>query len=274
VQHNIQHSLVTRFRELHKGPGILVLPNAWDAASARIFEKAGFPAIATTSAGVAASLGFADGEHIPVATMLEAVGRIVSTVSVPVTADMESGYGDTADKVAATAKAVIAAGAIGMNIEDGAGDMALQIEKIQAIRRAADSAGIPLVINARTDVYLRQKGDPGGRFDDTVRRAGAYGKAGADCVFVPGVTDAATIGRLTAAIDGPVNILAVSGAPPVAELERLGVRRVSVGSGPMRATLALTTRIARELLDAGTYTSFTDAVAYADVYRLFEAQKA
>ena len=268
-----QRARAIRFRDLHQGPGILVLPNAWDAASARIFEKAGFMAVATTSAGVAASLGFADGEHIPAAVMLEAVARIASAVLLPVSADMEAGYGDTVDKVVETAKAVLKAGGIGMNLEDAGGDPAPQVEKVQAIRQAAAAAGIPLVINARTDVYLRQLGDPVDRFDEAVRRSNAYRKAGADCLFVPGVRDTATIGRLTAAIDGPVNILAVPGAPSVGELERLGVRRVSVGSGPMRATLALTARIARELLDAGTYTSFSDAMPYADVYRLFEEQK-
>lgn len=268
-----QRARAIRFRDLHQGPGILALPNAWDAASARIFEQAGVLAIATTSAGAAASLGFVDGERIPVGLMLEAVARIASAVALPVSADMEAGFGNTAEKVVETAKALLRAGGIGMNLEDAAGDPALQVEKVQAVRHAAEAAGIPLVINARTDVYLRQLGDPAGRFDEAVRRSNAYRKAGADCLFVPGVRDAATIGRLTAAIAGPVNILAVPGAPPVAELERLGVRRVSVGSGPMRATLALAARIARELLDAGTYTSFSDAIPPADVKRLFEEQK-
>ena len=267
-----QRARAIRFHDLHQGPGILVLANAWDAASACIFEKAGFLAVATTSAGVAAALGFAD-DDIPVSVMLQAVARIASAVSLPVSADMETGFGDTAEKVAETAKAVLRAGGIGMNLEDAAGDAAVHVEKVQAVRHAAEAIGIPLVINARTDVYLRQLGDPAGRFDEAVRRANAYRKAGADCLFVPGVRDAATIGRLTAAIDGPVNILAVPGAPSVAGLERLGVRRVSVGSGPMRATLALTARIARELLDAGTYTSFSDAIPSADVQRLFKEQK-
>jgi 2-methylisocitrate lyase-like PEP mutase family enzyme len=267
-----QRARAIRFRALHQRPGILVLVNAWDPASACIFEKAGCTAIATSSAGVAASLGFAD-EDIPVSVMLEAVARIAAAVSLPVSADMEAGFGDTAGKVVETAKAVLQAGGIGMNLEDAAGDPALHVEKVQAVRHAADAAGIPLVINARTDVYLRQLGDPAGRFDEAVRRSNAYRKAGADCLFVPGVRDAATIGRLTGAIDGPVNILAVPGAPPVAELQRLGVRRVSVGSGAMRATLALAARIARELLDAGTYTSLIDAIPYADVNRLFKEQK-
>jgi 2-methylisocitrate lyase-like PEP mutase family enzyme len=267
-----QRARAIRFRDLHQGPGILVLVNAWDAASACIFEKAGCTAIATSSAGVAASLGFAD-EDIPVSVMLEAVARIASAVSLPVSADMEAGFGDTAAKVVETAKAVLQAGGIGMNLEDAAGDPALHVEKVQAVRHASDAAGIKLVINARTDVYLRQLGDPAGRFDEAVRRANAYRKAGADCLFVPGVRDAATIGRLTAAIDGPVNILAVPGVPPVPELQRLGVRRVSVGSGAMRATLALAARIARELLDVGTYTSFSDATPSAEVQRLFKEQK-
>ena len=266
-----------RLLELHRGPRILVLPNAWDAASARIFEKAGFQAVATTSAGIATSLGFPDGQRVGLTAMVEAVGRIVSSVSLPVTADMETGFGETLDDLAATAQAVLAVGAVGMNLEDASpnhdstlADIATQMERIQAVRRVADSAGVALVINARTDVYLREVGSPADRFDHAVERANAYRKAGADCLFVPGVRDTETIGRLTAAIAGPVNILAVPGAPPVAELERLGVRRVSVGSGPMRATLALIRRIARELLAEGTYTAFADAIPYAETNRLFE----
>jgi 2-methylisocitrate lyase-like PEP mutase family enzyme len=270
-----QRARAIRFRELHLGPRILVLPNAWDAASARIFEKAGFPAIATTSAGVAFSLGFPDGERMGRAAMIEAVGRIVSAVSVPVTADMVSGFGGTAGELGQTVTALLAAGAIGMNVEDSVAGGALadverQAEKIQTIRALAASAGVPLVINARTDVYLREIGDTASRFEHAVRRANRYRAAGADCLFVPGRLDAETIGRLTAAIDGPVNIIAVPGTPPVAELERLGVRRVSVGSGPMRATLALAARIARELAEMGTYTSFSDAMPSADANRLFQ----
>jgi 2-methylisocitrate lyase-like PEP mutase family enzyme len=276
MERETQRARALRFGELHQGPRILVLPNAWDAASARIFEKAGFAAIATTSAGVAFSLGFPDGEGIGQRVMLEAVGRIVSAVSLPVTADMLAGFGKTAEDMEETVEAVIAAGAVGLNVEDREGaalaDIARQAEKIQAIRSASTSAGIPLVINARTDVYLREIGEPASRFEHAVRRANAYRKAGADCLFVPGVRDPEVIRRLTAAIDGPVNILAVPGTPPVAELERLGVRRVSVGSGPMRATLALVTRIARELKEQGTYAGFSDALPGAEVNRMFEEQ--
>ncbi|HWB83248.1 MAG TPA: isocitrate lyase/phosphoenolpyruvate mutase family protein [Bryobacteraceae bacterium] len=265
-----------RFLAMHRGPNILVLPNAWDAASARILETAGFGAIATTSAGVAATYGYPDGERIGRAGMLEAIARIASAVSVPVTADVEAGYGTSVADVEETARGVLAAGAIGMNLEDADHhslfDLAPQVAKVQAVRKVAEEAGIPLVINARTDVYLLKIGAPESRFDEAVRRANAYHDAGADCLFVPGVRDAETIGKLAHAIHGPINILAVSGTPSTAELQKLGVARVSVGSGPMRATLSLLRRIAEELRTRGTYTSFTDpgVISHADLNRMLE----
>lgn len=260
--------LTAALRKLHQAPPILILPNAWDVASARIFENAGFSAIATTSAGVAFSLGLPDGQRIARDEMIAVVKRIAGAVSVPVTADVESGYGDAL----ITARALVDAGAAGMNLEDVTGDdatsllgIADQVRIIEEIRAATD-----LVINARTDIYLMGIGDPATRFERTVERLNAYRKAGADCLFVPGVRDAETIGKLARAVNGPLNILAVAGAPTVTELERLGVARVSVGSGPMRATMGLTQRIARELLDHGTYTFMTDnQIAYADANRLF-----
>ncbi len=246
-----------------------MLPNAWDVASARIFEKAGFSAIATTSAGVANSLGYADVEQISRDEMIAVVARITRAVSVPVTADVEAGYGDPAG----TAQAVVDAGAAGMNFEDTVGghaktlvDLADQVRKIEQIRAKTD-----LVINARSDIYLLRTGDPATLFDRIVERLNAYRKAGADCLFAPGIRDANTIRKLAQAVDGPLNVLATEGAPSVAELERLGVARVSVGSGPMRATMGLTQRIATELMERGTYTSFTEgAYNYVDANRLFE----
>jgi 2-methylisocitrate lyase-like PEP mutase family enzyme len=255
-------------RKLHQGPRILVLPNAWDVASARIFEEAGFPAIATTSAGVANALGYPDIERIPRDEMIWMVKRIAGAVSVPVTADMEAGYGDPVG----TARAVVGAGAIGLNLEDSSlkdptslADLPEQVRIIEQIRAATD-----LVINARTDVYLFGIGDEATRFERTVERLNAYRKAGADSLFVPGVRDAETIGRLAKAVNGPLNILATAGAPSIAELERLGVRRVSVGSGPMRAAMGLTQRIAKELMEHGTFASMTEsAMPYKEANELF-----
>jgi 2-methylisocitrate lyase-like PEP mutase family enzyme len=253
-------------RKLHQGPKILVLPNAWDAASARIFEEAGFPAIATSSAGIANSLGYPDVEKISREEMIGVVKRIARAVSVPVTADMEAGYGDPVG----TARAVMDAGAVGMNFEDSKADgslldIAAQVQLIEQVRAASD-----IVLNARTDVYLFAIGDEATRFDHAVERLNAYRKAGADSLFAPGVRDPETIGRLAKAVNGPLNILATAGAPSTAELERLGVRRVSVGSGPMRAAMGLTQRIAKELKEHGTFASMTDgAMSYADANKLF-----
>ncbi len=253
-------------RQLHQGPRILVLPNAWDVASARIFEEAGFPAIATTSAGVANSLGYPDVERIPRDEMLWVVKRVAQGVAVPVTADVEAGYGDPVG----TARAVLDAGAVGMNLEDSSldgslADLAAQVRLIEQVRGASD-----IVINARTDVFLFAVGDEATRFDRAVERLNAYRKAGADSLFAPGVRDAETIGRLAKAVNGPLNILATAGVPNMAELERLGVRRVSVGSGPMRAAMGLTQRIAKELKEDGTFAAMTDgAMPYKEANELF-----
>src|SRR6266853_1754692 len=190
------------FRRLHDGPGILVLPNAWDVITARVIESAGFAAIATSSAGVAWALGYADGERISRGEMLAVVRRIV------------------------------AAGAVGLNLEDGTPDgrlvdVALHQDRIRAVREAGKASGVPLVINARTDAFEVKEWSPAERLTAAVRRANAYRRAGADCLFVPHVSDAATIGQLTREIDGPLNVIAGPPAPPIPELERLGVRRSS-----------------------------------------------
>jgi 2-methylisocitrate lyase-like PEP mutase family enzyme len=262
-------------RSLHQAPPILVLPNAWDAATARVFEAAGFPAVATTSAGVAASLGYADGGAVPANEMVEAIARIARAVRVPVTADIENGYAAAPDAVADMVLRVIAAGAVGVNLEDhmpGAPDLTdltLQADKIKAVVRAATIAGVRVVVNARTDMFLRELGEPAGRLAVTIERGRAYREAGADCIFVPGVSDRATIRSLVEGIGGPINILATAGAPPISELEKLGVARVSVGSGPMRASLGLVRDIARELKTRGTYSAFTtNAYPYDELNEL------
>ncbi len=260
-----QRNKAQLFRTLHQGPRILVLPNAWDVATARVFEVAGFPAIGTTSAGVANALGYPDGGAIPRDEMLEVVARIVRAVSVPVTADVEAGYGDPI----ATAKAVAAAGAIGMNLEDAEGetpdtlvDLSTQIAVIRGIREL----GLPIVLNARTDIFLAGVGDPSTRFARTVERLNAYREAGADCLFAPGLRDIETIAALAREVHGPLNILATVGTPSVAELQRVGVARMSVGSGPARAALGLVRRIATELRDHGSFATMLDGqIPYAEI---------
>lgn len=262
-------------RRLHAGPGILVLPNVWDVVSAKIVEQAGYPALATSSAAVAWMLGYADGERISRDEMAGMVARIARAVGVPVSADMEAGYGLRPEDAAATARAVIAAGAVGMNLEDAADgakdplvDVALQAERVAAAKDAGAAAGVPLVINARTDVFLAGVGAPETRLAHAVRRLNAYHAAGADSLFCPGVTDRETIAALVRELDGPLNVLALSGAPSVRELEQLGVRRVSLGARLMRAALGAARRVAAELRESGTYTALNDLALTEDLNRL------
>ena len=264
-----------QFRQRHRGPGVLILPNAWDVASARIIEEAGFPAIATTSAGIAFSLGYPDGQKISREEMIARIGRIARAVKVPVTADIEAGYGSTPEDAARTTRELIQAGAIGMNLEDRSGnpdhpllDLPLALEKIKAVREAAAQLGVPIVVNARTDVYLLPDAQPATGYYEAQRRLTAYRDAGADCVFAPGLKDAETIGRLVPDLQCPVNILAVAGTPSIPDLEKLGVARVSLGSGPMRATLALLRRMAEELKATGTYSALESAVPGLEVNRM------
>lgn len=244
------------FQAMHRGPGILVLPNAWDVVSAHVLAGAGFGAIATTSGGCAHSLGYPDGEYIPADEMLAAVRRIAGAVAVPVTADMEAGYGAAPEDVARTVRATIEAGAIGINIEDanretGLFDRTLAVERIRAAVEAAEASGVPALINARTDCF--HVPDPAAAFDEGAARLNAYLAAGAGCAFAIFVRDRDTIARLAKAVDGPLNILPGPDSPPVAELEAFGVRRVTVGGAIARAALSAAKRAAEELRDSGTY---------------------
>jgi 2-methylisocitrate lyase-like PEP mutase family enzyme len=272
-----QQTLAEKLRALHHGPRALILMNAWDAASARIAEAAGFPAVATSSAAIANALGYPDGERLPLDDLLWVVRHIVRAVAVPVSVDFEAGYAATPDGVAQNCRRLLDTGAVGINLEDGTSDpqhplvdTATHVARIRAIREMTASAGVPLVINARVDVFLFAVGEPQSRLDHAVTRANAYREAGADCLFVPGVADLPTIERLTAAIRGPVNILVGGSSPPIAELEKARVARISLGSGPMHATLGLLSRIAAELKQTGTYRAASDgAMTYADANRLF-----
>jgi 2-methylisocitrate lyase-like PEP mutase family enzyme len=272
-----QRQKAEAFRKLHDRSRILVLPNAWDAASAKIFETAGFPAVATTSSGVANSLGYPDGEVVPRDEMLAAIARIARVLTVPLSADIESGYATDNENLKATIRATIDAGAVGINFEDGMHDGSGQlfpldtaVARIKSVRTIADDAGVPLVVNARTDVYLHAIGEKSSRFEHTVTRANAYLAAGADCAFVPGIADADTIGKVAAAIKGPINVMAVPGMPSAPELQKLGVARVSMGGGPARAALSAARRIAEELLRDGSYSGFTsrDIISHMEMNQL------
>jgi 2-methylisocitrate lyase-like PEP mutase family enzyme len=242
-----------RLRGLHAGPRPLVLPNAWDVASAIAVARAGAAAVATTSSGVAAALGYPDGEAIPVEEMLEAVRRMAVAVEVPVTADLEAGYGLPADELVAR---LLAVGAVGLNLEDtvrdggtpALGPMEPQVDRIAAVRAAATAAGVPVVLNARIDVFLRGDASPTDRLEEGLRRARAYREAGADCVYPIWLIDRDGIARFVREAGAPVNVLLRPGSPSVAELASLGVARVSVGGGLARHADAHVEELARRLL--------------------------
>jgi 2-methylisocitrate lyase-like PEP mutase family enzyme len=264
--------------KLHQGPRILVFPNVWDVASAKLVERAGFPAIATSSAAIAFALGYPDGQRIRREEMLAAVARIAAHVSLPVTADLEAGYGANLEEIARTADGLLAAGAVGLNFEDGTGnhakplaDIADQVARIRTLREIGERAVVHIVINARTDVFLDQVGEPASRFDEAVHRANAYREAGGDCLFIPGVQDAETIGKLVMAVHGPINILAGPATPAIPELEGLGVRRVSFGSWPMRAAMTHFDRFVKELAQHGTFRTLgNDAMPFAEMNKFFD----
>jgi 2-methylisocitrate lyase-like PEP mutase family enzyme len=237
--------------ELHRQERPLLLPNVWDAASAEVIAGAGFPAIATSSSAVAASLGYADGEAAPAAEMLAAVARIVAVSSVPVTADLEAGYGLPSAEVV---ERLLEAGAVGCNLEDsdnqagGLVEAERQAERLAEVRAAADASGVGLVINARVDVYLHQVGTPGQRLTEALRRARLYLEAGADCVFPILVSDEESIAELVRDAGGPVNVLYQPGVPPLERLAELGVARISFGGGLHHATQSLLQRLAERIL--------------------------
>jgi 2-methylisocitrate lyase-like PEP mutase family enzyme len=258
------------FRALHHGNRILVLPNAWDVPSARVFEDAGFPAVATSSAGMLVSLGYPDGEVIDKHEFVSAVQRIAKILSVPLSADIVAGFGKTSKEVLATVKAILKAGAIGVNIEDFIHatkklyPAERQIENVKAIRKLADSKGVPLVINARTDALRFAEGDEEARMKEAIRRAIAYRDAGADCVYPMGLIDATAISRFVKALDFPINVMVRKGLPPVSELQRLGVARVSFGPTPAYAAMGLLKRAAREVLEKGTYENLVEGAITFD----------
>jgi len=262
------------FRALHRGPPLLLMANAWDAMSARIFEAEGFAAVATTSGGVSWTLGYADGEAAPWGEVVEQTARIAHAVAVPVTADIEAGFGATPEAVGGSIADIIRAGVVGVNLEDGVhGPTPMRtiedaVARIRAAREAARAAGVPIVINARTDLYLKQIGDEASRFDEAVARGRAYLAAGADCFYPITLRDPATIGRLVQALKAPININVRAGFPSVAELEALGVARITTATQITLMALATTRQIAREIKATGRFDAIDPAIAHPEMQQL------
>jgi len=272
-----QAAKAEQFRAMHGGPRLLLLPNAWDAVSARVVVETGFPAIATTSGGVAWALGYADGEAAPWDEVVAATARIARAVHVPVTADIETGYGDTPEAVARSIRDIIEAGVVGVNLEDGRrGDppSVRGIEdaaaRIGAAREAARAAGVPIVINARTDLYLKNIGNEQSRFEEAVARARAYLAASADCFYPITLRDADTIGRLVRGVNAPVNIGGVrAGFPSVAELEALGVRRASTATAITLMVVDAIRSMAGELYETGRFDALKPTITHPEAQQLF-----
>jgi len=266
-------ALASRFRDLHAGSTVAVLPNAWDAGSARALERLGFPAVITSSAAIAWSHGYPDGAVIPFEAMLAAVASIARAVRVPVSADLEDGYtADSVDGIERTVEALIDAGAIGLNLEDGAlranGDLVAAEEhaaKIAAARAASDHAGVPIFINARTDVFWRSVGEPDARVDDALERLRLYAEAGADGAFAPGIAEPRDIARLTSELDLPFNVMHMRTTPPLDELERLGVRRLSFGADIYLAALRTVERVGLPLREGDLAPLEGEGVPRADI---------
>lgn len=264
------------FRKLHAESGVVLMPNAWDAGSARMLAAAGFSAIGTTSAGIAFARGLPDYDgRVTRPEMLDCVGRITAAVDLPVSADLEAGYGIAPQDVAQTIALFIQAGVVGGNIEDCSGDArcplfdaGLASERIAAARQAADSSGFPFTLTARTDCYLAGVDDP---FSEAVRRSNAYRAAGADCLFVPGIKDAATIAALVREIDGPLSVvMGLAGTTlTVAELAALGVKRISIGGSLARATFGLIRRAAQEMREQGSFTFADQQIPDNELCRFF-----
>jgi 2-methylisocitrate lyase-like PEP mutase family enzyme len=269
-----QSAKAEAFRALHHASPLLLMANAWDAITARLFEAEGFAAVATTSGGVSWAVGYADGEAAPWDEVVGQTARIARAVKVPVTADIEGGFGATPEAVARSIQDIIGAGAVGVNLEDGLpGPASIRpiddaVARIRAAHEAANAAGVPIVINARTDLYLKQIGDEASRFDEAVARGKAYLAAGADCFYPITLRDAATIGRMVAALKAPININVRADWPSVAELEALGVARVTTATQLTLVALAATRQVAREIKASGRFDTINPAIGHPEMQQL------
>jgi 2-methylisocitrate lyase-like PEP mutase family enzyme len=266
---NARPDNATTLQRLHQGPDTLLLANAWDAGSARLIESLGAKAVATTSAGVAWSHGYPDGDALPLRLLVSTVAAITRIVRVPLTVDMEGGYGETPAAVGEAVAAVIEAGGVGINIEDGSSPPDLLCAKIAQAKQAGVRLGVDLFVNARTDVYLRGLVPQGSQVEETLARAKRYRDAGASGIFVPGLIDPAEIRKIASAAGLPLNVLAWAGLPAAAELVRLGVRRLSAGSGIAEAAWGRAATLARAFLGDGRSDPLSEgAMAYGEINAL------
>lgn len=277
---NVQAERAQVFRSLHDRRKVLILPNAWDVPSARIFEDEGFPAVATSSAGVMVSLGYPDGEDIPVEEYLAAVTRISRALAVPLSVDVVGGFGASPEAVAKSVRAFVDAGAVGVNIEDFVHisrhllPVVKQLARLRALVKLRETMGIPFVINARTDALRFGAGDEQARMGEAVQRGEAYRELGADCVYPMGLTDASSISAFVKAIDCPVNVMVRKGLPSVPELRRLGVARVSFGPSASYAAMGLLHRAAEEIRRSGTFGALVDgAIGFDELNSLAVRKK-
>jgi 2-methylisocitrate lyase-like PEP mutase family enzyme len=264
-----QKTKAETFRALHKSGEILVLPNAWDAASAAILADAGARAVATSSAAVAWAHGYPDGDVLPLEKALATIAACARVVDVPLTADIEGGYTDDLVELGETIRKVIAAGAVGINLEDGRRDAGLHARKVEAARKAADATGVPLFINARVDVYLKKLAEGQAAYAETLARAQAYQAAGADGIFVPGPSEPDLIGRLAGEIRLPLNIMLLPGLPTADRLQALGVRRLSSGGAPFAAAYGPLVKAAAAYLADGSADAFAERASLPNLNKRF-----
>ena len=258
------------FRSLHQGPALLVLPNAWDAVTARLIESMGAKAIATTSAGLAWSRGYPDGNALPTDQVIAATRDIARVIRVPLTVDIEAGYSDDPHEAADLVVRILDIGAVGINIEDGAASADLLCKKIAAVRNAAVRAGVDLFINARTDVYLRGIAGGDAAIAEVIHRASRYRAAGCDGLFVPGLSGGDAMAAIAEAIEPmPLNVMALPNLPSMDALRKHGVRRLSAGSAIAQAALGCTRRLTAALLAGSIGEMFGAAAEYGAVNKLF-----
>jgi len=274
-----QRAKAVRLLDLHRNGRLLVLPNVWNPIGARVLEARGYPAVATASAAISASLGYLDGERLQRGSMIEMIGRIATSVDVPVTADIEGGYADSLDELAETIELLLDSGAVGINLEDSleeGGELRAvnrQCDRIAHVRQVADRRGIPLVINARTDSFVSGPfAHHAERIDDCVARARDYAAAGADCIYPMGPGDLDTLRQLREHIETPLNVLVTAAAVSLEQLQEIGVNRASLGPFVFRSCLAKFERLVTDLARMDSAPVFAEMLAREDVAEILRAE--